>query len=262
MRITFIIIGLFLNSFLVGQETYTDQFGIEFIKVPVGEFIIGKFQPTVSRMKSWGSTEPLNQEVLNKALSMAVQDARPGFKVQIKKTFYIGKYEVTQQQWSKVMHTNPSYFKSDDKPVENITWKMAQKFIKKLNRLNKGAIHYRLPAEFEWEYAARAGKEDDISWSEIQESAVIAKLSTSMVGSLKPNSWGLYDMLGNVWEWVQDYYNEKIFADPIPPSSGKQHVLKGASFFGDVKNATYMTHAGGPGSGYDVGLRLVMEFKK
>ncbi|MEO5581820.1 MAG: SUMF1/EgtB/PvdO family nonheme iron enzyme, partial [Saprospiraceae bacterium] len=72
----------------------------------------------------------------------------------------------------------------------------------------------------------------------------------------------LYDMLGNVWEWVQDYYNDKIFADPVPPSTGKQHVLKGASFFGDVKNATYMTHAAGPGNRYDVGLRLVIEIEK
>ncbi len=66
-------------------------------------------------------------------------------------------------------------------------------------------------------------------------------------------------MLGNVWEWVDDYYNEKIFSDPVPPKKGKEHVLKGAPFYGDVKNATYMTHAGGPGSNYDVGFRLVME---
>ena len=69
-------------------------------------------------------------------------------------------------------------------------------------------------------------------------------------------------MLGNVWEWTRDYYNEKLFADELSPDKGKQHVLKGASFFGDVKNATYMTHAGGPGSGYDVGFRLVMELKR
>ena len=68
-------------------------------------------------------------------------------------------------------------------------------------------------------------------------------------------------MLGNVWEWVYDYYNEKQFADPVPPKTGKQHVLKGASFVGDVKNATYMTHAAGPGNRWDVGLRVVMEVK-
>lgn len=79
------------------------------------------------------------------------------------------------------------------------------------------------------------------------------------MGTKKPNAWGLYDTLGNVWEWVQDRYNEKIFADPTPPKSGSQHVLKGAPFYGDVKNATYMTHAAGPGSKYDVGFRVVME---
>ncbi|MEP7323783.1 MAG: formylglycine-generating enzyme family protein [Saprospiraceae bacterium] len=262
MKIVFIIFSFLINSFLIAQEKYFDQWGMEFIKIPVGDFTIGKFQPTVSRMKFWGSTAPLNEEVLRTAISMANQDARPGFKVQIKQTFYLGKYEVTQSQWKKVMDSNPSYFMSDDKPVDNVTWKMAQRFIKKLNQSGNGKIVYRLPTEFEWEYAARAGMENDISWSDIQASAIIAKVSTSKVGTMKPNNWGLYDMLGNVWEWVQDYYNEKIFADPVPPSRGKQHVLKGASFFGDVKNATYMTHAAGPGSGYDIGLRLVMEFKK
>jgi len=71
----------------------------------------------------------------------------------------------------------------------------------------------------------------------------------------------LHDVHGNVWEWVEDFYNEKIFADPIPPKKGKEHVLKGAPFYGDVKNATYMTHAAGPGSKYDVGFRIVMEIK-
>ncbi len=66
-------------------------------------------------------------------------------------------------------------------------------------------------------------------------------------------------MLGNVWEWVQDFYNEKLFADPVPPRTGKVHVLKGASFTGDVKNATYLTHAAGPGNGFDIGLRVVVE---
>jgi formylglycine-generating enzyme required for sulfatase activity len=66
-------------------------------------------------------------------------------------------------------------------------------------------------------------------------------------------------MLGNVWEWVEDYYNERIFADPEPPVAGETHVLKGASFVGDVKNATWLTHAGGPANGWDVGLRVVME---
>ncbi|HZX73067.1 MAG TPA: SUMF1/EgtB/PvdO family nonheme iron enzyme, partial [Cyclobacteriaceae bacterium] len=103
---------------------------------------------------------------------------------------------------------------------------------------------------------------DDIPWADIRTNAVISQKTTAVVGTKKPNAWGLYDTLGNVWEWVQDVYNEKIFADPVPPKSGKEHVLKGAPFYGDVKNATYMTHAGGPGSKYDTGFRIVMEVKK
>jgi formylglycine-generating enzyme len=139
-----------------------------------------------------------------------------------------------------------------------VSWKEAQKFIKKLNRREKKKS-YRLPSEMEWEYAARAGAEKDIPWGEIQVVANLNKTMPIPVGSKKPNAWGLYDVLGNVWEWVDDYYNEKLFAAPKPPEKGKQHVLKGASFVGDVKNATYMTHAGGPGNGWDVGFRIVME---
>ena len=148
---------------------------------------------------------------------------------------------------------------ADQHPVESVSWKDVQSFIKKLNKLENGKATYRLPTEFEWEYAARAGATDDISWADINATAQIAKLTTQSVGQKQPNAWGLYDMLGNVWEWVADYYNEKLFADPVPIKKGKEHVLKGAPFYGDVKNATYMTHAGGPGSKYDVGFRLVVE---
>lgn len=250
----------------MGQESYINSIGMEFIRVPAGEMVVGRFQPTVSRMIAWGSDLPLNENIYQQARDLARSETRAGYRVTIPAPYYIGKYEVTQNQWVKMMAKNPSYFKKnkvrddvDKHPVEGISWKAAQRFINKLNKAEKGKALYRLPTEFEWEYAARAGKEDEISWREITESAVIATHSTAESGSKEPNAWGIYDMLGNVWEWVQDYYNEKIFADPVPPSRGREHVLKGASFFGDVKNATYMTHAAGPGSGYDVGFRLVMQ---
>ncbi|MEP6915067.1 MAG: SUMF1/EgtB/PvdO family nonheme iron enzyme [Acidobacteriota bacterium] len=194
--------------------------------------------------------------------------ARPGFLVRIDHAYHIGKYEVTQAQWRRVMGSNPSTFQGDKvtddagrHPVENVTWKNAQAFVRKLNAIEKTNA-YRLPTEFEWEYAARAGAEDDIPWAEIRAQAIAGYNSftaTHMVGEKKPNAWGLYDMLGNVWEWVQDFYNEKIFADPAPPRSGKEHVLKGGGFLADVKNATYLTHAAGPGSKFDVGVRIVRD---
>jgi formylglycine-generating enzyme required for sulfatase activity len=207
--------------------------------------------------------KPLPEKMTKASEEMAKKDAMPGFIVNMKKAYYIGRFEVTQEQWEKVMGSNPSVFKNDSSanhPVENISWSDAQAFIKKLNAIDHKHV-YHLPTEFEWEYAARAGAKDDIPWTEIQACAVLGGDMPANVGTKKPNAWGLYDMLGNVWEWVQDFYNEKIFADPIPPKSGKEHVLKGASFTGDVKNATYMTHAAGPGNGFDIGLRVVMEAK-
>ena len=83
-----------------------------------------------------------------------------------------------------------------------------------------------------------------------------------MVGEKKPNAWGLYDVMGNVWEWVQDSYNGELFADPQPSMAGREHVLKGGGFAADVKNAIPATHAAGPGSGFDVGLRIVREIER
>ncbi len=272
----FILLLLLQSSALVFTQPkeVVNSLGMRFVEIQPGKIIVGKYQPTVSR--GWGYDEkrksdfpqilPESDFIL--AYQLAEKAALPGFEVTIDQPYFIGKFEVTQGEWKKVMKDNPSYFQgdrvegnSDLFPVESISFKDVQSFIKQLNKLDK-EYTYRLPTEFEWEYAARAGAQDDISWSDINKVAVIASKTPKMVGSKLPNAWGLYDMLGNVWEWVADYYNEKIFADPVPLKNGKEHVLKGAPFYGDVKNATYMTHAGGPGSKYDVGFRLVMVKKK
>lgn len=255
------LLALSTSSILAQKSGYTNRVGMQFVLIKPGSMVVGKFQPTVGKPDPARKTLPPVMYKL--ARKMAEKDAMPGFIVNIKRPYYIGKFEVTQEQWEKVMGNNPSVFKNDssqNQPVENITWTDAQAFVQKLNQIDKNHV-YRLPTEFEWEYAARAGKKDDIPWKEIFPSAVLGGPNPSDVGTKKPNAWGLYDMLGNVWEWVLDYYNEKIFADQVPLKWGKEHVLKGASFTSDVKNATYMTHAAGPGNGFDIGLRVVMDAK-
>lgn len=260
-------------SGMAQKAEMTNSIGMKFVLIKPGSFILGKFQPpyptpkeTAKAGTQQGPDTEYTPAQYKLAQQLATQDAKPGFQVTIAKPFYIGAFEVTQAQWQQVMGTNPSIFQGNkvsgeagNHPVENVTWQEAQAFLKKLTQLEGGKVRYRLPTEFEWEYAARAGAPDDIAWEEIRLAAQMGLQTTAPVGQKKPNAWGLYDTLGNVWEWVDDYYNEKLFADRVPPKSGKVHVLKGASFVGDVKNATYMTHAAGPGNGWDVGFRVVME---
>ena len=267
---------IFLVIPAMAQGTFTNSIGMEFIRIQPGSMVVGRFQPpcpipldTVKGenrpMIMWmGEGRKYNKEEFRMACEMAGRDAHPGFEVRLTRPYYLGKYEVTQAQWQRVMGSNPSVFQGENvpdtrqHPVDNVTWEGAQEFVRRLNDLEPGR-RYRLPSEFEWEYAARAGAAGDIPWEETRQVAQLGTATTQVVGMKKPNAWGLYDMLGNVWEWVDDYYNEKIFADPRPPSSGSTHVLKGASFAGDVKNATWLTHAGGPGNGWDVGFRITMD---
>lgn len=243
----------------------TSAAGMEMVLISPGSMIVGRFQPHCPRQSvpaSWTQDDRARCE------QMAKRDATPGFTVTIARPYYIGRFEVTQREWSRVMGSNPSVFQertvNDDAarhPVDNVTWSDAQAFIRKLNALEPGA-RYRLPTEFEWEFAARAGAAGEPSWDAVRQGAWQGDVdlgTTHTVGGKTPNAWGLHDMLGNVWEWVSDVYNEKLFADPTPPGSGRTHVLKGGSFVSDVKNATWSTHAGGPGSGFDVGFRVVRE---
>lgn len=183
--------------------------------------------------------------------------------------FFIGKYEVTQRQWRKVIGGNPSRFKSgDDYPVESVSWNDAQKFIRKLSALNKNKYQFRLPTEAEWEYACRSGGKPETysGGGRIDRVAWYSENSgrrTHRVGTKAPNGLGLYDMSGNVWEWCQDWYGHYPsghVTDPKGPSSGSGRVVRGGSwryYAGICRSANRFSYSPG-GSSLSFGLRLSM----
>jgi formylglycine-generating enzyme required for sulfatase activity len=173
-------------------------------------------------------------------------DEKPVQLVTIGKSFAMGKTEVTQGQWKEIMGNNPSGFKKcgDNCPVEKVSWEDAQLFISKLN--TKTGKHYRLPSEAEWEYACRAGENfeycgsndlDSVAWYGAYSSpAGNSKVTTHPVAGKKPNAFGLYDMSGNVYEWVEDSYHPNYNKSPTDGSvwlgNGYERVLRGSSWTG------------------------------
>jgi formylglycine-generating enzyme required for sulfatase activity len=184
--------------------------------------------------------------------------------------FYIQKCEVTQKQWVWVMGSNPSRFKGDNLPVENVSWKDAQEFISKLNSMT--GKRYRLPTEAEWEYAARGGAKSrgyvyaggnnikDVAWY-VNNSGVG---ETQPAGTKAPNELGLHDMTGNVLEWVNDWYEIYISAsetNPTGPPSGKHRVNRGGSWYSnEVKCRISMRYSNPPDNRrHDLGFRLALD---
>ncbi|MBU3967850.1 MAG: formylglycine-generating enzyme family protein [Euryarchaeota archaeon] len=170
------------------QKTITNSIGMEFVLIPTGEFNMGSPANEAGRTNNEG----------------------PVHRVKISKAFYMGKYEVTQKQWRDVMGNNPSNFKGDNLPVEEVSWNDVQDFINKLNE-KEGGNKYRLPSEAEWEYSARAGTttryffgDDESRLGEYAWYYQNSGKKTHEVGLKSPNPWGLYDMHGNIGEWVQD----------------------------------------------------------
>jgi formylglycine-generating enzyme required for sulfatase activity len=162
-------------------------------------------------------------------------DERPVHKVKIKNSFYLGTYPVTQREWKAVMgdNNNPSTFNGDDLPVELVSWDDVQEFIKKFNE-KEGTDKYRLPSEAEWEYACRAGTTTRYSFgdseSKLGDYAWYRDNSedkTHPVGQKEPNSWGRYDMHGNVWEWVQDGWHSNYNG---APTAGSAWVTEGGAY--------------------------------
>jgi formylglycine-generating enzyme required for sulfatase activity len=182
--------------------------------------------------------------------------------VTLTKPFYIGKYEVTQEQYESVMGSNPSSTKGAKLPVTNVSWEDCQEFIKKLNASTKGG--YRLPTEAEWEFACRAGTTTAYSFKDslAKSDANIDGDSIKTVGSYTANAFGLYDLHGNAWEWCEDWYGDypegAIVTDPKGPEIGTYRVVRGGSFNNyesDARSSTRLNLT--PSIRYnDLGFRL------
>ena len=230
--------------------------GLTFVLVPAGTFQMG------SPAREPGHRSDERQH--------AVTFTRP---------FYMAATEVTQRAWMKVMGSNPSRFRGDsDRPVENVTWHDAQKFIERLN--GRGDGHYRLPTEAEWEYACRAGTTTSYSFGDRLSSADANydaryplpgqakgryRNHTVKAASFPPNAWGLFDMHGNVWEWCEDDYctypNSSV-VDPEPAQcrSGLKIIRGGSWYFNadSARSALRYTHAPHL-RGFSLGFRVVRD---
>ena len=187
-------------------------------------------------------------------------DEKPAHEVEITQGFWIGQTEVTQGAYSSVMKQKPSYFKGDLRPVETVTWTDAQTYCQ--------AQGLRLPTEAEWEYAARAGS-TAARYGDLDQIAWYGKNSGNSTHDARgklPNAWGLYDMLGNVWEWVADWYDDAYYAksparDPAGPATGTQRVLRGGSWSLDPQyvRASYRGGLVPEDRGYVIGFRCAGE---
>lgn len=174
----------------------------------------------------------------------AYSDESPVHEVTVS-DFLIGETEVTQELWSTLVSTNPSYFGGFSHPVENVSWQDAQVFIEALNR--ETGMRFRLPTEAEWEFAARGGNKsagnlysgsdnfDFVGWTSVN-----SHNTTHPVKSKDPNELGLYDMTGNVWEWCADYYGKYDAAsqeNPSGPATGSEKIARGGSWFNEARMA-------------------------
>jgi formylglycine-generating enzyme required for sulfatase activity len=184
--------------------------------------------------------------------------------------FWVGKYEVNQGEWQRIMGNNPSRFKKGDHyPVEKVSWNDIKEFIRKLNSFQSNRLRFRLPTEAEWEYACRSGgKQEEFSGgNDVDGVAWYGSNSgymTHPVGTKSANGLGIYDMSGNVWEWCKDIYSENAYMqhqknNPIYTVGGSYRVIRGGSWVSKPKSVRcanrYISH---PSDGFDdIGFRLV-----
>ncbi len=194
----------------------------EMVVVPAGSFMMGSATPTAPAYE------------------------KPLHRVTFAMPFAIGKYEVTQAEWTAMMMENLSGYVAPRRPVDGPTWTEAQEFIRRLSM--KTGKQYRLPTEAEWEYAARAGSTSDYLTSndpaEFNRYAWYGQNSakaTQLVGQKQANAFGLHDVIGNVYEWMQDCYIDHHKGAPsdgsaVPESADCPRVVKGGSYFSSPAN--------------------------
>ena len=202
---------IFAQEEIINEGVVSPSTQMRFLKIPAGCFLMG-------------SNKGFNFEA-------------PVHKVCVD-SFYLGKYEVTQKQWALFQSEDLSRFKGENHPVQRVSWKDAKEYIQKLN-LAENTTKYRLPSEAEWEYAARGGTSTEFFWGDKIDNDYVWYFGTSNykahpVGLKKPNPFGLYDILGNVWEWTEDWFSNDYFKrsptqNPKGPETGRFKVKRGGS---------------------------------
>jgi len=258
---------LFSNS-PSAQNIVSNDLGMVFVTIPAGQF-------------KMGITEDQRQVVIGEMEKPdfdAFVDEQPQHTVKISDSFLLAKTEVTQRQWFKVMENRPGPKKNweqkywQELPVVSISWFMAKRFTDELSKMD-AKYNYRLPTEAEWEYAARAGnnqlrpvvieKLKDYAWR-FQNSGDVPH----RVANLKENAFGVHDMLGNVWEWVADWYapdtySEEVRVDPTGPDKGLSRVRRGGSYHCPLfQTRPNYRSANTPDTNYPViGFRVVASLK-
>ena len=224
------VLAKILQKEVEDNADISNNLKLEMVLIPAGKFMMGSKMNPVDPFSNVKVDQPGMAEL-------------PQHEVTLTKPFYMGKYEVTQEQWFEIMEKNPSEYKGRKLPVTNVSWIDCQEFIKKLNEKTKGG--YRLPTEAEWEYACRAGTTTAYSFGDKitpkDANYYDSKLGKPVaVGSYKPNAFGLYDMHGNVWEWCEDLYGAYSAAaviDPKGPAKGEGRVLRGWSYYFSASDA-------------------------
>ncbi len=253
----------------------------EMVIIPAGSFLMGL--PPFPKVASDPFSENKEPETITcySGLGFISGDeaASPQHLVQIK-SFAIGKYEVTQEEWYAVMGTNPSRNKGRTLPVEKVSWDDAQKFVERLSK--KTGKKYRLPSEAEWEYVARGGTNTTFHWGDdasklfdhawVDSNSDNAPVSDRLkfvpirpVGLKTPNQFGVYDILGNVEEWTQDCWKDNYKGAPTDGSARTQwlcdwRVSRGFSVDAKRVRNTACRHVGGhPAYGGIIGFRVARE---